>query len=80
MIRWSAARARAWRASCSTLNNSARKGGSLARCRGRICLAIQVCQRDERVCMSFLQFNGAGQIIRSKQINLDHFSFGEGAA
>ena len=49
---WSAAMAQAWRASCSTVNNSARKGGSLAR--GRVRLAIQGCRRAERVCMLFL--------------------------
>ena len=39
----------AWRASCSTPNNSARKGGSLARVRKCLCLAKDVSERSKLV-------------------------------
>ena len=39
----------AWRASCSTPNNSARKGGSLARERTGLCLAKDVSERSKLV-------------------------------
>ena len=44
-----AARDLAWRANCSTENNSARSGGSQLRRRGFVCLIVQACQRNDRL-------------------------------
>ena len=65
-VLWPAASDRAWRASCSTLNNSARKGGSSALGRAcRVVPGVSVCRECPHEMFPFHVPSRAGSIPNS---------------